>query len=96
MFHVRTGEDWKKGRSAANKQIKPSNVQTYTFGLSDVATRFAVYLKSVRDERDRIGDISMPLRRLLMDSMKNSMILHCFLTSRTYSLAKLLFCWYTM
>lgn len=70
----RSGEDWKKGRSAINKQIKPSNVQSYTPGLNGVTTYFTDYLKSVRDENDRISDISMPLRKLLMESMCTTLL----------------------
>ena len=52
-----------------NNQIRPRNVFSYIAGLNDVAVWFTNYLKSARDENDRISDISMPLRRLLMECM---------------------------
>ena len=63
----RSGKEWKEGRSAANNQIKPRNVFSYTAGLNDVTLRFVDYLRTARDENDRISDISMPLRRLLVE-----------------------------
>ena len=65
----RSGEEWKKGRSAVNQQTKPSNVQLYTPGLNDVVARFTEYLTQSRDKNDRIDDIAMSLRRLLVESM---------------------------
>ena len=66
-YTIRSGKEWKEGRSAANNQIKPRNVFSYTAGLNDVTLRFTDYLRTARDENDRISDISMPLRRLLME-----------------------------
>lgn len=68
FVYYRTGPSWKEGRTAAGNQIKPRNVFSYTAGLNSVAASFTEYLKSAKDENHRISDISMPLRRLLMDS----------------------------
>ena len=68
-LQCRDGKEWKDGRSAANNQIKPRNVFSYTAGLNDVTTRFTKYVKSARDENGRISDIAQPLKRLLMESM---------------------------
>ena len=67
--YVRSGKEWKEGRSAVGNQTKPRNVFSYTAGLNDVTVRFTNYLRSARDENDTIGDICMPLRRLLMECM---------------------------
>ena len=64
----RSGKDWRKARSASNNQIKPSNVQTYTPGVSDVVASFIDYIQSARDGDGRISDITMPIRRLLTSS----------------------------
>ena len=69
LCHNRSGEEWKKGRSVVSKQMMPSNVQRYTPGLNDVLARFTEHLKSTKDENDRISDITMPLRRLLVECM---------------------------
>ena len=45
---------------------------SYTAGLNDVGTRFTDYIRSARDENDRISDISLPLKRLLMESKQSS------------------------
>ena len=65
----RSGKEWKEGRSVVNNQIKPRNVFSYTAGLNDVTLHFADYLRTARDENHRISDISMPLRRLLVERM---------------------------
>lgn len=57
----RSDKEWREGRSAVNNQIKPRNVFSFTAGLNDVATHFTNYLRSARDENDRIGDISIPI-----------------------------------
>ena len=66
----RSGEDWKKARIASNNQIKPSNVQSYTLGVSNIVASFVDYVQSARDGDGRISDITMPMRRLLA-SCKN-------------------------
>ena len=58
----------KEERSAVNNQIRPRNVFSYTAGLNDVATHFTDYVRSARDESNRISDVSLPLKRLLMES----------------------------
>ena len=63
----RTGEEWKRGRSAVSKQMLPGNVKQYAPGLNDVLIRFTEHLKSIRDENDKITDIIIPLRRLLVE-----------------------------
>ena len=68
-FSCRNGEHWKEGRSTVSNQIKPSNVHSYVRGLNGVAIRFTDYLKSVRSEEKRIDDITLPLRRLVLESM---------------------------
>ena len=67
VVQYRTGEEWKRGRSAVSKQMLPGNVKLYTPGLNDVLIRFTEHLKSIRDEDDKIPDIVMPLRRLLVE-----------------------------
>ena len=64
----RHGKEWKEERSAVNNQTLPRNVFAYTAGLNDVATQFTDYVRSARDENDRISDISLPLKQLLMES----------------------------
>ena len=68
VSYGRSGEAWRKARKAVSQQIKPSNVQTYSPGLNGLARRFTEHLKSVRDENNRISDVSRPLRRLLVES----------------------------
>ena len=66
--HFRSGKDWRRARSASNNQIKPSNVQTHTSGVSDVIASFVDYIGSTRDGDGRISDIKMPIRRLITSS----------------------------
>ena len=67
IIYNRTGEEWKRGRSAVSKQMLPCNVKLYTPGLNDVLIRFTEHLKSTRNKNDTIADIIMPLRRLLVE-----------------------------
>ena len=76
ILYNRLGEDWKQARRAINKQILPSNVQTYTAGLNDIVADFVEHMGSVRDAEGRVKDISIPLRRLLTASeYKGSLLL---------------------
>ena len=68
----RSGEAWKKARSAVNQQSKPSNVQTYTPGLNAVVSRFTEHLRSSRDDSKQINDVTRPLKRLLAESKEIS------------------------
>ena len=68
----RIGEDWKKSRSASKNQTKPSNVQTYTAGLSDVVGSFTDYVQSTRDRDGRVSDINRPLKNLMVASKQNN------------------------
>ncbi len=66
-YYDRTGEEWKRGRSAVSKQMLPGNVKLYTPGLNDVLIRFTEHLKSTWDKNGKITDAIMPLRRLLVE-----------------------------
>ena len=66
LFNYRSGEDWKRARSASNNQIKPSNVQTYTSEVSNIMAKFVDYIQSARDGDGRINDIVTPIKRLIM------------------------------
>ena len=73
LILCRSGQDWRKARSASNNQIKPSNVQTYTPGVSDVIASFVDYIQSARDGDGKISDITMPIRRLITSCKKYNM-----------------------
>ena len=73
--YYRSGQDWRRARSASNNQIKPSNVQTYTPGVNDVIASFVDYIGSARDEDGRISDIKMPIRRLITSCKKTFILL---------------------
>ena len=68
----RIGEEWKNSRSALKNQTKPSNVQTYTAGLSDIVGSFIDYVQSTRDREGRVRDINRPLKNLMVASKQNN------------------------
>lgn len=70
-IYYRVGEDWKRIKTAIGKQASPRNVQSYTSGFNGIINQFVKYIQSARDESGTIADCSLPLRKLLMESMCN-------------------------
>lgn len=67
----RTGEKWKKLRSALDKTATPRNVQTYMPAINKLFQNFITYLRKSRDDAGFVDDIDQPLKMLLMEGKCN-------------------------
>ena len=67
VSQFRTGEKWKKLRSALDKAATPRNVQSYTPAIDKIFQRFIAYLRRSRDDAGFVDDIDQPLKMLLME-----------------------------
>ena len=71
----RTGEAWKQGRSAVNKQIQPRNVNSYIEGLNPIYSRFTSYLRQTRDKDHQIEDFYSIAKKLTMEGVLKETVL---------------------
>ncbi len=68
------GEDWKRKRVAASKQVLPRNVNSYIEGLNPIYTRFSDHLRKIRSEDGLIEDFTPLSRKLTMEGLYESIV----------------------
>ena len=56
-----SGEEWKKIRSAASKQVIPRRVGNFVEPLSDIADEFVAHLGAIKDESGNVYDLQPEL-----------------------------------
>ncbi|XP_064401044.1 1,25-dihydroxyvitamin D(3) 24-hydroxylase, mitochondrial-like [Halichondria panicea] len=67
-FASQEGEDWKRERVAANKQVLPRNVNSYIEGLNPIYTRFSDHLRKIRSENGLIEDFTPLAKKMTMEA----------------------------
>ena len=71
VSQFRTGEKWKRLRSALDKAATPRNIQSYTPAINKVFQKFIAYLRRSRNDAGFVDDIDQPLKMLLMEGKWN-------------------------
>ena len=57
------GEDWKKIRSNAAKQVMPRRVRNFVEPLCDIAEELHSHLESIQDEAGDVQDIALEMNK---------------------------------